>query len=43
MEAKKEVTVEAASPSVYRRFYSPEADKVCYSLRNGTKLVEMLL
>lgn len=43
MEAKKEVTVEAATPSMYRRLYSPEADKVCYSLGDGTKLVGMLL
>lgn len=43
MEAKKEVTVDAAARSVYRRLYSPEADKVCYSLGNGTKLVGMLL
>lgn len=38
MEAKKEVTVEAAT-----QVYSPETDKVCYSLGNGTKLVGMLL
>lgn len=42
MEAKQEVTVEAATQSVYRRLYSPEADKVCYSLGNGTKLVGIL-
>lgn len=40
---KKKVTVEAAAQSVYRRLYSPEADKVCYNLENGTKLVGMLL
>lgn len=42
--SKKEVAVKGvATVNVYRKLYSPETDKVCCSLGNGSKLAGTLL